>query len=64
MLFGNVLSSLQHAKSGKLRALAVTTAKRSTVVPDLPTIAEAGVPGYETARGTAGSRRPARRRPS
>src|SRR6185503_6557931 len=47
MLFGNVLSSLAHVKSGKLRALAVTTARRSTVLPDLPAIAEAGVPGYE-----------------
>jgi tripartite-type tricarboxylate transporter receptor subunit TctC len=47
MLFGNVLSSLVHAKSGRLRALAVTTAGRSKVLPDLPTIAEAGVPGYE-----------------
>ena len=47
MLFGNVLSSLSHVKSGKLRALAVTTAKRSAVLPDLPAIAEAGVPGYE-----------------
>jgi tripartite-type tricarboxylate transporter receptor subunit TctC len=47
MLFGNVLSSLPHARAGRLRALAVTTSKRSTVRPDLPTIAEAGVPGYE-----------------
>lgn len=47
-LFGNVLSSLPHVRSGKLRALAVTTAKRSAVLPDLPTIAESGVPGYET----------------
>ena len=47
MLFGNVLSSLAHVKSGKLRALAVTTAKRSAVLPDLPTLADAGVPGYE-----------------
>jgi tripartite-type tricarboxylate transporter receptor subunit TctC len=47
MLFGNVLSSLPHARAGRLRALAVTTSKRSTVLPDLPTIAEAGVPGYE-----------------
>jgi tripartite-type tricarboxylate transporter receptor subunit TctC len=48
MLMGNVLSSLQHARSGKLRALAVSTAKRSPAVPDLPTLAEAGVPGYES----------------
>jgi tripartite-type tricarboxylate transporter receptor subunit TctC len=48
MLVGNVLSSLQYAKSGKLRALAVTTAKRSPAVPELPTLAEAGVPGYES----------------
>ena len=48
MLMGNVLSSLQHAKSGKLRALAVTTVKRSPAVPELPTLAEGGVPGYES----------------
>lgn len=48
MLMGNVLSSLSHAKSGKLRALAVSTAKRSPALPELPTLAEAGVPGYES----------------
>ena len=47
MLFGNVLSTLTHVKAGRLRGLAVTTAKRSKVVPDLPTIAESGVPAYE-----------------
>jgi len=47
MLFGNVLSSLPHVKAGRLRALGVTTAGRSAVLPDLPTIAESGVPGYE-----------------
>jgi tripartite-type tricarboxylate transporter receptor subunit TctC len=47
MLFGNVLSTLTHVKSGRLRALAVTTAKRSRVLPDLPTVSESGVPGYE-----------------
>lgn len=47
MLCGNVLSSLQYAKSGRLRALAVTTKKRSPAVPALPTLAEAGVQGYE-----------------
>jgi tripartite-type tricarboxylate transporter receptor subunit TctC len=48
MLMGNVLSSMQHVKSGKLRALAVTTTKRSPAVPELPTVEEAGVPGYES----------------
>ena len=48
-LIGNVLSSMQYARSGRLRALAVTTAKRSAALPELPTLAEAGVPGYESA---------------
>ena len=47
MLFGNVLSTLTYVKAGRLRALAVTTAARSKVLPDLPTIAESGLPGYE-----------------
>lgn len=47
MLFANVLSSIAHVRAGRLRALGVTTARRSTVLPDLPTIAESGVPGYE-----------------
>lgn len=38
---------LPHARSGKLRALAVTSARRSQAAPDLPTIAESGVPGYD-----------------
>lgn len=41
-------SSLPHIKSGKLRPLAVTSAKRALTLPDLPTVAEAGVPGYES----------------
>ncbi|MEO8101520.1 MAG: tripartite tricarboxylate transporter substrate binding protein [Betaproteobacteria bacterium] len=45
--FANVASSLQHIKGGKLHALAVTSAKRSAILPDIPTIAEAGVPGYQ-----------------
>lgn len=39
---------LQHAKAGRVRLLGVTTAKRVAVVPDLPTIAEQGLPGYES----------------
>ncbi|OGA49325.1 MAG: hypothetical protein A3F74_00610 [Betaproteobacteria bacterium RIFCSPLOWO2_12_FULL_62_58] len=40
-------SVMPHIRSGKLRALGVTTAKRSSLLPDVPTVAEAGVPGYE-----------------
>lgn len=47
-LFANILSGLPYVKSGRLRALGVTGAARSFVLPALPTIAEAGVPGYET----------------
>jgi len=45
----NMPPYLPQVRAGKIRALAVTTAKRSRAVPDLPTIAEAGVPGYEAA---------------
>ena len=45
--FGSVPATLHHAKSGRLRALAISTAKRSQVAPELPTVAESGVPGYE-----------------
>ena len=44
-----ISTALPHVKSGKLRALAVSSAKRSIVAPEYPTIAEAGVPGYEHA---------------
>lgn len=47
IMFDNMPSAIQHVRSGKLRPLAVTTAKRSPELPDVPTIAEAGVPGYE-----------------
>ena len=43
----NVLVLVPHVKSGAVRALAVTAAKRSEVVPELPTIAESGVPGFQ-----------------
>jgi tripartite-type tricarboxylate transporter receptor subunit TctC len=47
MMFGSLPSVLPQVKAGRLRALGVTTAKRSSFVPELPTIAEAGVPGFE-----------------
>jgi tripartite-type tricarboxylate transporter receptor subunit TctC len=49
MTFASILSGHPHARSGKLRALAVTGAKRSPAVPELPTMIEAGVKGYESA---------------
>jgi tripartite-type tricarboxylate transporter receptor subunit TctC len=42
-----VTIAIPHTTSGKLRALGVTTAKRSKLVPNVPTIAESGLPGYE-----------------
>jgi tripartite-type tricarboxylate transporter receptor subunit TctC len=47
--FPSVTSSIAHIHSGKLRALGVGAAKRSLALPDVPTVAEAGVPGYEAA---------------
>lgn len=47
LMFGSVSTTLQHIKSGRLRGLAVTTPKRISAAPDMPTVAEAGVPGYE-----------------
>ena len=48
MMFDNIPSSLPHIKSGKLIAIATTGAKRDAALPDQPTIAEAGVPNYES----------------
>jgi tripartite-type tricarboxylate transporter receptor subunit TctC len=45
--FATAPSSIPHVKSGKLRAIAVTSGKRSAALPDLPTISESGVPGYD-----------------
>ena len=47
MAFENSNAVLPHIKAGKLRGLAVTTAQRSSMLPELPTLAEAGLPGYE-----------------
>jgi tripartite-type tricarboxylate transporter receptor subunit TctC len=43
----NIATAMPHVKSGKVRALAVTSAQRSIVAPDVPTMAESGLPGYE-----------------
>ena len=46
-MFDSITSARPHIESGKLRALGVTKAKRSSTLPNVPTLAEAGVPGYE-----------------
>jgi tripartite-type tricarboxylate transporter receptor subunit TctC len=52
-VFGTILPTLPHVKSGRLRALGVTSTKRSSAMPDLPTIAERGVPGFSATSWTA-----------
>jgi tripartite-type tricarboxylate transporter receptor subunit TctC len=47
LFFGNLASTLQHVQSGKLRALAVTSDKRSPILPDVPTLSESGLKGTE-----------------
>jgi tripartite-type tricarboxylate transporter receptor subunit TctC len=47
-MFVNLPPAMGHIKSGKVRALAVTTAQRWSALPEVPTVAEAGVPGFET----------------
>ena len=47
LMMANVLSALPHTKAGRLRALGVSSAKRTTVAPQVPTIAEGGVPGFD-----------------
>jgi tripartite-type tricarboxylate transporter receptor subunit TctC len=47
IMFGNVPTVIQYARDGRLRALAVTGARRSRAVPDVPTVAESGVAGFE-----------------
>ena len=59
--FSNILTALPQVKSGRLRPIAVTSLKRSEIAPDIPTVAESGVPGFEAGTGTASPRRPAHR---
>ena len=48
-IFGTILSTFPHVKAGRLRALGVSGVKRASALPEVPTIAEAGVPGYSAA---------------
>lgn len=50
LAFSTVLSAMPHVKSGKIRALGVTTSKRVGILPDVATIAESGLPGFETSQ--------------
>jgi tripartite-type tricarboxylate transporter receptor subunit TctC len=47
VMFDNLPSSIEHAKAGTLRPLAVTSAQRSPAIPNVPTLAESGLPGFE-----------------
>ena len=47
LMFGSVPSTLPHVRSGKLRAIAVSSARRWPAVPQIPTVAESGLPGFE-----------------
>jgi len=47
MIFGAILATLPHVKSGKLKGIAVTGPKRSEAAPEIPTVSESGLPGYE-----------------
>jgi tripartite-type tricarboxylate transporter receptor subunit TctC len=48
LLFDNIMTVQPHVKSGRLKALGISTRKRSSIVPEIPTIEEAGVPGFES----------------
>ena len=48
VMFNNVITAVPHVKSGRLRALAVTTQKRSPALPESPTVSESGYPGFES----------------
>jgi len=70
LMFDNLTAAIGHIRSGKLRALAVTTSTRYPELPDLPTMQEAGIPGYEVTawfgnhapQGRAERHRPAHQR--
>jgi tripartite-type tricarboxylate transporter receptor subunit TctC len=47
LMFSSAVAMMPHVKAGRLRAIAMTGAKRSSAIPDVPTVAEAGVPDYE-----------------
>jgi tripartite-type tricarboxylate transporter receptor subunit TctC len=47
LMFGNIVAALPHVRDGRLKGLAVTTAKRVSILPEVPTVAEAALPGYE-----------------
>ena len=47
LMFDNIVAAMPHIKSGALRAIAVTSAQRAASLPDVPTVAESGVPGFE-----------------
>jgi tripartite-type tricarboxylate transporter receptor subunit TctC len=47
VVFSNPAAAMAHIRAGRVKAIAVTTAKRAQVLPDLPTVAESGVPGFE-----------------
>src|SRR5258706_4363401 len=49
MMFSNLLTSMPHVRSARLRAIAISSIKRSPQAPELPTVAESGVPGYDVA---------------
>ena len=63
LMFGPISTFLPHIKSRRIRAIAIGSGKRSPILPDVPTVAESGVPGYETTNSTgilapAGTPRP------
>jgi len=47
LMLSNIINSMPHVKSKRLHVLAITTAKRSALYPDIPTVAESGLPGYQ-----------------